>query len=242
MPPRPRRFTSWSWTRFYDYDACPHQAAAKHLDKMQQPKSPALERGATIHTLAEQYVKGTLAKLPSELKPVAERMKELRKAFADRIKSGLTVLVEENWGFTKDWEPCRWDDWANCWLRIKVDVALFLEPGWAHIVDHKSGKHRAEKHQEYLLQMSLYNTGALAYFPEAAKVTSSLLYTDLGAEIPSGAPVARGDFKALRRDWDKRVKPMFNDQRFDPKPGDHCRWCIVTSCKFNAGFGGKRNA
>ena len=60
--------TSWSFSRYQDYKSCPAKAKYKHIDKLKEPPSPAMERGAAIHNLCEQYVRGTLAKLPPELK------------------------------------------------------------------------------------------------------------------------------------------------------------------------------
>ena len=59
--------TSWSFSRYGDYKKCPLAFKLKHIDKIQEPKSPAMQRGIDIHNLAEAYVVGKLAKLPPEL-------------------------------------------------------------------------------------------------------------------------------------------------------------------------------
>ena len=67
----PGLIKAWSFSRLSDYQKCPAMAKFKYLDKIVNPddqKSEALHRGARIHELAEGYLKGTIARLPKELK------------------------------------------------------------------------------------------------------------------------------------------------------------------------------
>lgn len=229
---RQKGFTSVSFTRYGDYDRCPAFAAYKHLDKLPEPKAPALQRGIEIHADAEKYLVNG-GKLPATLKPVENQMKALRKRYADQIKSGLMFQVEQNWAFTKDWMPTRWDDWNNCFLRVKTDIAVLRSPEELDIIDNKSGKFRPEKNQEYVQQLELYGVSGFALFPQVKVIYPSALYVDLGVVFPEddGVKFTRSDEKSLRKTWEKRFKPMLNDRAFKPKPGAACRYCPYSCSK-----------
>src|SRR5260370_28755544 len=93
--------TSWSFSRYSDYKLCPLKFKLKHLLKLREPSNTAMERGALIHKLCEDYIKGiSAAKLPPELKSFEKDFKELRTKFK---KISQTMVVEDNWAFTKDW-------------------------------------------------------------------------------------------------------------------------------------------
>jgi hypothetical protein len=112
--------TSWSFSRYSDYKRCPLSAKLKHIDKIQEPKNAAMQRGADIHDQAEKFIKGALPKLPVELKPMAAEFKLMKQRYKKRSQS---MVVEDNWAFTKDWEETAWNNWTACWVRIKLDCA-----------------------------------------------------------------------------------------------------------------------
>jgi RecB family exonuclease len=224
---RQKQFTSWSFSRYGDYRRCPLAAKLKHLDKVQEPKSAALQNGADVHTGAEQYIKGVLTRMPASLNNFKSVFLALRKQYLK--PSALTsLIVESMWAFTHRWEPCRWDDWDNCWLRIKVDVAINRKKdGIIDIIDWKTGKFRPnETAVEYLEQLELYAVGALTLFSDAEQVSPQLMYLDAQLSYPDPPQVyTQADLIKLQRAWEKRVKPMMLDTRFTPRPNDKCVWC-----------------
>ena len=46
----PKKFTSWSFSRYMDYKGCPAKAKYKHLDKLQEPPNDAMAR----HSITSQ--------------------------------------------------------------------------------------------------------------------------------------------------------------------------------------------
>jgi len=106
---------SWSFSRLTDYDfdlgGCPAKFKYKHLDKLPEPKGEALERGSTIHKLAEDYIAGTIKRVPKELEKFAVFFKDIK---ATKKSAPDVVTQEQMLGFTANWEPCRGDDWKNC--------------------------------------------------------------------------------------------------------------------------------
>lgn len=218
---KPTKITSWSYSRFSLYESCPAKAKYKFLDKLPDPGGAAMERGNTIHKLAEQYTKGELKKLPPELKLFADEFKELKKS---------KPIVEETWAFTKDWIKTTWNDWKGCAVRIKTDAAC-LDGEDLHVIDHKTGK----KREGYDEQLSLYAVGGGLIFPKVKKIITHLWFLDLGETVVKEYDAA--EVPVLQKEWDKKVKPMLNDTRFAPKPSHTCRWCPYSKansgpCKF----------
>jgi PD-(D/E)XK nuclease superfamily len=221
-----KRIKSWSFTRFDDWNRCPAYAKYKHLDKLPEPKSEAMQRGADIAKASEEYLLKRTNRLRPELKTFAEHYKFYRS-----IKG---LVVEENWGFDVNWNPVPWDDWNRCVLRVKIDIGYhWMEDNSFNVRDGKTGKFRPEQNSKYELQLQLYAAAASARFPEVRHVTTQLLYTDLGITYPEEEPqeYSMKECKAIIKDWDKRIKPMFADTTFAPRPGDYCRWCPFSKSK-----------
>jgi len=213
---KPTTITSWSYSRYSTYEACPAKAKYKFIDKLPEPGSPAMERGNAIHKLAERYTKGELGKLPTELKLFSDQFKTLKNS---------KPVVEETWAFTKDWEKTTWNDWNGCAVRIKTD-AYCRDGNTLYVIDHKTGKQR----DGYEAQLSLYALGAMYNFPDIKTVSTQLWYLDQGGD-PVTMDYGIADFSKLKKDWDRRTKPMLNDTRFAPNPGNACRWCTFSKSK-----------
>lgn len=226
MPnPKANVVTAWSFSRFSDYKACPAKFKYKHLDKLQEPANAAMARGSEIHKLAEDYTNGKLRTLPEELKLFKDEFTKLRK---EKIK-----MVEEQWAFRADWSQTQWNDWSGCWLRVKLDVAYInVEHNALVPIDHKTGKFRQEKNDEYMLQLNLYGTAGFAQLPTVDVISPRLWYLDHGRVYPD--PEQDEDeieffpkeAKSMKKAWEDRVKPMFMDRNFKPTPSDAaCRFC-----------------
>ena len=238
MKNKVKQITSWSFSRYSDYKQCPLKAKLKHLDKIAEPKSAAMERGSDIHSKAEGYIKGNLRTLPSELKTFADKFKMLRQAYNKRLQG---MAVEDMWAFTSDWGQTTWDNWINCWIRIKLDCAYYVdhEMKILKICDWKTGKFRAEMNEEYIEQLELYALAALLIYPHVEKVVPELVYLDAGVVYPSSDEAftfTQKDLPKLKKLWVKRTKAMLNDKIFAPRPNDKCRWCYYrASNKVNGG-------
>jgi hypothetical protein len=213
--------TAWSYSRYADYKQCPARFKYKHIDKLPDPGSPAMQRGNVIHKLAEDYVAGKLKKLPPELTGV--------KAEADFLREQKAV-VEENWGFRRDWEWIGRPGWFgdDVWFRAKTDVRLMYDDNTLLLGDWKTGKKYFDNEQ----QIELFALAGYKRFPFAVEVDTRLWYTD--AE-PDDNEIQRTykapELAAIQRDWDKRVVPMFKDRRFAPTPNDKCGWCAFSKAK-----------
>lgn len=227
----PTKITSWSFSRYNVYKQCPAKAKYLFIDKMKEPASDAMARGAAIHNLAEDYLKGKIARLPIELGQFEDVFKALRAQYKKKISG---VIVEDTWAFTKDWTVTAWNDWVGCWLRIKLDCAHLEDGDTLHVKDWKTGKFREQMNEEYMEQLSLYALGALMLMPHVNHVVPLLMYLDTGEVYPpENSPIvySRTDLPALKKEWEKKIKSMLSDTRFAPRANDKCRWCAFSAAK-----------
>jgi len=217
------RLTSWSYSRYSDWRQCPLKAKLKHIDKLKEPPNPAMDRGNQIHKDAEAYIKGTAARLAPDLALFKDEFKMLRALYK---KKSLPMVVEDNWAFASDWSISRWDDWVNCWVRIKLDCAHYVDAAIMVVTDWKSGKFSERKAAEYLEQLELYALSAMLMHDHLEAVQVRIGWTDAGEMYPpEPLQYTRKDLKSLQKKWSDRVKPMMADTKFAPKPNNLCSWC-----------------
>lgn len=222
--PKVLQLTSWSYSRYNDWRTCPLKAKLKHIDKLKEPGSAAMDRGNQIHKDAEAYIKGLKPRLAPELALFKDEFKMLKAMYK---KKSLPMVVEDNWAFKSDWTETQWNDWVGCWVRIKLDCAHYTEPGYMLVTDWKSGKPNSYKTMEYMEQLELYALAALLLRPELEHVQVRIGWTDAGLMYPEEPLVyTPKDVKALMKAWNGRVKPMMTDTKFVPKPNNNCRWCF----------------
>lgn len=247
MTPTPRLVTinSWSHSRASTYSKCPALAKFKFIDKLTEPGSSVLDKGNRVHGLAQIWVTKSMPKdtwgmgenlltelreyirlwneegtytLPFELARFEEEFAHLQE---------VKAVVEESWCFDKNWQPRKFDDWNNVWLRIKTD-SHYLEvkkkgkkrETTVYIIDYKTGKEYPEDHEE---QRSLYALGALLRYPDATEVVAEHWYMEAGVERKSAWAAA--DLEKLKEYWLKKTTALLNDTTFAPRRGEYCRSC-----------------
>lgn len=231
MPTKPKpQFTSWSFSRWWDYSECPARARWSHIDKLKREEkggNKAMERGEDIHKLAEKFALRKLITLPPELQNFKTEFKALAKE---------NVRVEQEWAFTLNWKSMvSWFS-KEAWVRVKMDAAYQQKKDPTHFVqiDHKTGREKPY----HRLQNSLY---AVAGFmneelAHVKTITAKLWYLDLGEERVD--VYTRKDLPRIKTEWDKRIAPMFADRNFAMRPSEEaCKWCKFKKdrggpCKF----------
>lgn len=227
--------TSWSYSVYGQYMKCPLSVCFDKIKRIriEEPPNPAFIKGNAIHKFAEEYVTARIPATPiiPELKSVKDRLSIFRK---------MKALAEQDWAFTKDYLPTRWNDWTNCWLRIKVDVCAITpatkkEPPLVQIVDWKSGKiydeHKQQRSLYALGGLQLIELGALAGGNKDTTVIAEHLYTDTTQSATEVYTMK--DLKPLKNEWASRIKQMMSDTKYSAKTGFHCRYC-----KFRKSAGG----
>lgn len=221
---------AWSYSRYADYKQCPARFKYKHIDRLPDPGSPAMQRGSDIHREGERYLKaGRKAAPPKTYTHFKDEMKQL---------VGLNPMVEQQWGFTRDWTPTGWFD-RDTWLRIICDVTVLYDDGTADLIDFKTGR-KYDTNEE---QIELFSMSGFMMWPEVNHVTARLWYLDVPDGPNDGDPhsdstanttireYTRDQFDKARKSWEKRIQPMFNDTRFAPRPNEKCKWCAYSKAK-----------
>jgi hypothetical protein len=173
-----------------------------------------MERGSFVHDMAQNYVEGKLAILPYEL----EKFGHLFEALAKKPD----VYCELGWGFTNTWEPC---DYADGWLRMRLDVFHFNTHDVLQLTDYKTGRVYDENEK----QLSLYALACFIKFPSITRIDADLWYIDHG--IIRASDFTRDDVPDLLDVWNARVTPMLADTEFVPCPNQYCRFCFFSKAK-----------
>lgn len=221
---------AWSYSRYADYQQCPARFKYKHIDRLPDPGSAAMQRGSDVHKEGELYLKaGKRSKPPASYKYFAEEMKEL---------VSLSPMVEQQWGFTREWKPTSWFG-NDTWLRIICDVTVLYDDDTADLIDFKTGRKYGTNED----QVELFAMGGFMMWPEVNHVTARLWYLDvpdgpndgdINPESTANTTIreyTRDQFNKSRAAWEKRIKPMFNDTKFPPKANEKCRWCAYSKSK-----------
>lgn len=212
--------TAWSYSRYADYKQCPAKFKFKHIDRLPDPGSPAMQRGNDIHELAEKVVRAKID-VPPELENVRAELEFCRDNMA---------TPEEQWGFTNKWGWIGRPGWFgdDVWFRAKTDVRLLYEDNTLLLGDWKTGKMYFSNEE----QIELFALAGYRRFPDVIEVDTRLWYTDQPADNNEIQRVYKAkELETIQRDWDKKVVPMFKDRRFAPTPNDKCGWCPFSKAK-----------
>lgn len=219
---KPGPITAWSYSRLACYETCPRQFRYRYVDKLPEPKSPAMDRGILIHEALEAYVK---AKAPVKLPPGFHHLKPelnlLRKAGA---------IAERELAFDRDWRPMSWFD-RNVYVRIKIDVSVSVGHRRRKTIDYKTGQAKPEKHTEQLELYAVAEYYATPVQPEA--VETGVWYVDHHSQpLMLGITSGQREFLRLRQAWETRANRLLTDRKFVPRPiPSRCKWCPYSGLK-----------
>jgi hypothetical protein len=222
--------TAWSYSRYNDYATCPMMFAYKHLLRVKETtKSPAMERGIDIHREGEEFLVAPKKpkKVPASYANFADEMAQLRD---------MSPTVEQQWGFRQDWTPATATardphGWfaKDVWLRNVLDVCVVYPDDTALVIDFKTGKKYGTNED----QMQLFALATFNKFPQLTEVSTRLWYLDIDdiKENEVESEFVAKEVPALKKDWERKVKPMFLDRKFPPRPNPKCKWCHVSKSK-----------
>lgn len=204
---------------------CPARAKFKYILNIRGDEdTTASDRGTEIHELAEVWLK---SKKLLQLAPIFDHF---RKDFLALRKLG--ALAEHPLSFSENWEPAgNWDGDGNddeeSWLRMKLDVFAHVNKRAALVVDFKTGKVR-DYHE---LQTGLYALAVFIAYPKVEEVFTELWYIDAKKKVKGH--YKREQMRVMKKMWERRVEPMFNDRVFAPCPNYLCN----NYCPYNAKSG-----
>jgi hypothetical protein len=230
MPATATRIKAWSFSRYRAHQTCPLRAKLTILERREEPKGPAMKRGADLHDAIAAYLKGESTKLVKDLKPIKSELDAIRRSFK-QIKmlraQGMAPQAEEQWAFTSSWTQTEWKNWADAWVRIVLDVMWWTDEDTVRVRDWKTGKMSDKEVAEYLEQLELYALAVLLRFPHCKFVLPDLYFVDAQASYPPALDLVftQKDVPRLKKTWNMRVKKMLADTKFPAKPGWQCPGC-----------------
>ena len=152
---RPR----YSVSSLLTYEACPWQYYYQYVLGLPPPRTPAMARGVSVHSLISRHYRSK--PLPGTLDPEVER---LFRAFQESRFNVPPIASEKTFLL-----PLERGD-----VRGRMDIVLPAESGGVELVDIKSGTGRAREDVGRHLQLPLYATAASQIFgvdPEAVSYT-----------------------------------------------------------------------
>jgi DNA helicase II / ATP-dependent DNA helicase PcrA len=214
-----------SVTGLIAYETCPKLFYWSNVRPLPRSPNPAARRGSEIHRWIELQTRGqtTLIELdePPDLS-TEERMAEvppeerLRQAFrASRFADKVPLYAERPFILYLD----------GMVVRGRID-AVFGEPdGPWEIVDYKTGRVPSEDDPLLGLQLDVYALACVEIWkkrPEDLMLT--YFYLSEGKEVSR-----RADDLAGARDRIRRTLQGIVEGRFEPTPGEQCRWCDFLS-------------
>lgn len=206
------KFTGpWTHSKLADFEKCKLQFKLKHIDKLSQGTSPALERGSAIHEMIEGYVSGWVKTLD---KAVVGLRKELAALKKDK------PMVEALWAHDRNYRPLA-DMWTkDAWCRAKLD-AMVDDGKTVRVIDFKTGRMYPSNED----QVRFYAMLGLSRSPTAQWAKLELWYVDQDALVAGDATVTRDDIPKLAKDYTRRAERMYKATTFTAEPGYHCRTC-----------------
>lgn len=201
---------AWSYSAYAMYEQCPAKYKYEKIDKLPSPKSAAMERGNRVHKTLETFLmRPDIKEPPREAGDFSTELVDLKN---------MQPFVEQKWGFKKDWGSTTFFS-KDVWLRSILDAGVIYPDNTATIIDFKTGK-LYETNED---QVELFSLTVMARYPQIKSVDTRLWYVDSGDEV---AREYNSSQKAsLKKKWEKKVYPLFNDVKFPPKPNRFCGWC-----------------
>lgn len=220
-----RKITTWSFSRLKDYERCPWMLWLKAGEKrdMSHVDTTAMDRGSQIHKEAEDFVLGK-GDFTKNLAKFADYFKQVKVEY----EAG-DVVVEEDWGFDKDWQPTGWWD-DDVWCRMKLDNLRVIardennNPIAGIPTDYKTGK-KFGNEVTHSQQGQLYAIGSFMRIPTLELVDVEFIYLDHGLKSKKKQYTREKAMKFLPA-WQARAEKLTSDREFRPKPNKiNCKWC-----------------
>ena len=208
--------TAWSFSAWDMWRECPAKYKYAKIDKLGTTDKPAFLKGRQVHDGIAKFLTREIDTLPPAVtSKIATRTYNEFRTFDN-------IVVEQQWGFDRQWKPTGWFAKGPhaTWLRTIVDAGILYDDMTAEVIDHKTGKPRGS----YDDQLELFALSTMRHLPAVTNVTTRLQFVE--HEVP---PVIHAypasDVPKLIDKWEGKVRPMFEDTAFLPRPGDRCRWC-----------------
>jgi hypothetical protein len=239
---------TWGATKIFAYEDCPRKAQLKYGAKLcplcfkgtvgfdtpctkckkKQVKGVALQRGIDLdEAIAAHVLRRTEDVIALAIHKGAQK---IIQGLALDPTSG--VKIKHSISLGPDWKPLpKFTKGPWFWgeldvLRIKGKLATVID--WkSGGIDKKTQKIRPNEHYED--QLEIYQLAVLCALPDVERVDASLVFLDAPVACKpeiANPTVVRKMVAALKKKWEGRIKALFADDTFAPRPSDFaCRFC-----------------
>lgn len=199
----------WSYSAYSTFKRCPKCYYFGYVKKIKQAPFYAMERGTTIHALAENYLIGKITGLPKALAKLRRELAGLK---------AYKPTCEKYWGVTPRWKKAEYG-----WLVAKTDAFVIVKRKGRLIlvvVDHKTGG----IYPEHVDQASLYASVGYAIFPHVDSVEVEFFYLDKG-EVHNYT-YTKAKLRANIKHWMAEGRRLMTQTKFPATPSKGaCGFC-----------------
>ncbi|HEX9123080.1 MAG TPA: ATP-dependent DNA helicase [Actinomycetota bacterium] len=208
-----------------DYGRCPKRFYWTSVRPLPRFSGAAARIGTDVHAWIERRSSGQASLLELDEPPdlVAEelagepgRVQQLRDTFlASRFGRMVPLYAERPFLVSV----------GSAYVNGRIDAIFGTPEGRWEVVDYKTGRRPAEDDPLAGVQLDLYALACIdVWHKRAEELTLTYLYLSAGQEVtrPAG-PVDQ--IRQRVRAWLAGIA----EGRFDPTPGEHCRWCDFLS-------------
>lgn len=214
---------AWSFSRLNAYESCPKRHYEVDIAKNFTDSTEQLDWGNEVHKALElATTDGT---------PLPDGMRDYQ-VWVDDIKGGEgTILVEQQFAITKDFQPTGWFD-PDVWFRGICDVMKIGPSGrTVRARDYKTGNPKHNSRQLMLMAQCIF-----VHHPAVQRVHTEFVWLKsncLGTpEIFNRATIANEWLPLLPQI--KQMEDAAKNANYPPKPCGLCaRYCPVVSCQFH---------
>lgn len=212
------KIRTWSFSTLKDFESCRYRVFLAKIIKLPRDEpGPALLRGTRVHDELEKFVTGEQAELPAEAHRFEVNLNHLR----DLYNTGV-VEIEEDWGFTKEWESCSWKA-PDLWAKMKLDAIHHDGEHSCVVIDYKTGK-KVGNELKHMDQGIVYAIGAMMKYPKKHFFQVEFWYIDDGGKLIK--KFTRTDLMMILPRLEERAYSLTTASTFPPVPSRHnCRWC-----------------
>lgn len=220
----------WSPSAVKDFEVCPKRYYHTRIAKdFREAESEQLIWGNRFHeAIAASLDPARNAPLPDELLQFAP--------WVNSARNSVKVIVEQQMAMSRDMRVAPWfEDRRNPhapkpWLRVIVDLGIFLPNNTVAVIDWKTGK--PENTDD--LQLDLSALMVMVHYPEVQAVNTAFCFIKHDNRLV-GKSITRDDIPKVWMDMIPRVQKMkdaYDTTNYPPTPNAFCgRWCPVASCE-----------
>lgn len=161
--------TNWTPSDVPYLNNCLYQLYLRKAKGYYVQGGEAATRGEEMHKGVEDYINGQALALP-RIKSHADYIDSLR----ERQFSHHDVMIEQRWGFDRNWSPVPWKD---RWFGMRTDCAYKDSPTSLIIDDWKTGKKYGNE-AKHKVQGQGYAIGGFMQFKDVEHVQINMRYLD----------------------------------------------------------------